>query len=88
MKLSRLQMIERQSEFPTMLRQLSYNNMIVNRIIEAYVHGAIATKEEAYCQMIIELSKTRDELMDGMINEAHLSLTIGQASTLTQLNPK
>ncbi len=76
MELTRIQLMKRHHEFPQLLIDLSYNNTVVHRMIEAYVHGQIATKEEAYCQIIIELSKTRDELTRRMINEAHMKMSL------------
>jgi len=71
MKLNREQILKRQHEFPQIIIDLSHNNVSVHRMIQAYVHGSLMTKEEAYCQMIVELAKSRDEIMDNMINEAH-----------------
>ncbi len=76
MELSRIQLMQRHNEFPKLMIDLSYNNVIIHRAIEAYVHGQIATKEEAYCQIIIELAKTRDELTRRMINEAHMKMSL------------
>lgn len=75
--MNREQLVIRHAEFPTLLIDLSYRNVVIHKMIDAYVHGAIATKEEAYCQMIIELAKTRDELMQRAADAAHMSLSLG-----------
>ena len=47
-------------------------------MIEAYVYGAIAIKEEVYTQAILELAKTRDELTQQMVDQANMAFTIAQ----------
>jgi hypothetical protein len=72
MRLDREQIMRRRYEFPQILIDLSHNNGVVHRMIDAYVYGAIVTKEEVYCQAILELAKTRDELTQRMVDEAHI----------------
>lgn len=83
MKLERHQLLQRHDEFPRTIIELSHNNMVIHRMVEAYVHGQIATKEEAYCQIIMELAKTRDELMERMIDEARLKTVLFAAQPLS-----
>ena len=48
---------QRLSEFNSILKELYNNNAIVNRCMQMYAAGAIATKEEALYQMIIHFAR-------------------------------
>ena len=71
-ELTRDQIARRQAEFPQLIREIGWNNPIVYKMIELYSHGSLLTKEEAYCQMVRELSVTYDEMVSRLINEAHM----------------
>jgi len=74
----RIRLMERRAEFKGPILDLSYRNPFVNRIIEMYCRGIIVTREEAYCQMVVELAKTRDELLDAMMNEQRMKTVLFQ----------
>jgi hypothetical protein len=80
-ELTRDQVARRQAEFPQLIREISWNNTIVYRIIELYSYGGIVSKEEAYCQMVKELSVSYDEMTRRLVNEAHMK-------TILFTNPK
>jgi hypothetical protein len=75
-ELLRDEIAKRHSEFPELIRKISYNNSIVYQAIEMYAHGTIVSKEEAYCQMVKGLSITYDELIDRMTKEAHMKMAM------------
>lgn len=77
MKLNEIQIRQRQAEFPRLLVEISYNNPIVHKIIEAYCYGQIVSKEEAYCQMIKALAVSYDEMMERIREEAHMKMNLG-----------
>lgn len=68
------QIYRRQQEFRD-IRDLAWNNAIVSHFIEAYIHGAIVTKEECCFQIIRELAKTRDEITKQMTEEVMMRST-------------
>jgi hypothetical protein len=46
----------RRRQFDELTQKLGREDIIVHRVIEAYAHGSIVTKEEALCQMVVYLS--------------------------------
>lgn len=75
-ELTRDQVARRQAEFPQLIREISWNNAIVYKTIELYSHGTIVSKEEAYCQMVKELSVSYDHLIKRLTDEAHMKMTL------------
>lgn len=76
MNLTRTEMLQRFEDFPREIIRLRNTSTVVHKIVEAYAYCAIATKEEAYCQMIIELAKTRDELLTRVVDEARMKTAL------------
>lgn len=72
------QLLNRSQELPSLIRDLARTNGVVNQFVEAYIYGQIVTKEELYCQMVVELAKSRDQLMDQMVNEAQMKTVLFQ----------
>lgn len=61
-ELTATQMQARFAEFPRQIQQLGTQNPLVRRIMECYAHGEFITREEAYCQMIVGLSKNWESI--------------------------
>lgn len=53
--------LHRLHEFPHEIRTLAETNTIIHRVIEEYAHGAIITREEALCRMIIILARSQQK---------------------------
>ena len=47
----------RMREFPDAIQRLSLDNSLIRRLMEMYAHESILTKEEALCQMVVEMAK-------------------------------
>lgn len=75
-ELTRDQIRRRQAEFPRLIIEIAYNNKTVYNVIELYSCGAIVSKEEAYCQMVRELSTTYDQMMKRIVDEAHMKVSL------------
>lgn len=52
------------AEFPDPVRVLGYHHPLVKSVMDSYAHGAIITKEEALCRMVVELAKSDTEQKD------------------------
>lgn len=48
---------EKHMEFPSKIRELSMNNVIIKRIIDDYAMGGILTREEAWARMVEMLAR-------------------------------
>ncbi len=81
MKLPRHIIESRVCEFPGPLRDLYQNNVVVNKIIDAYAYGSIVTREEALCQMVIALAATADSSVSELVR-------LHQLNCFATINPK
>lgn len=52
--------IERRQGIPTVIMDLGLNNPIIRKITNLYLSEQIITKEEMFCQIIVELNKNWD----------------------------
>lgn len=52
------------------IQDLVDNNPIVGRFVTMYSHGVIITKEETLLQIVKELAKSRETIMEQLKNEA------------------
>ena len=61
MQLSPIEIRSRYEDFPTPIRVIGQNVPVVRMVLDLYAHGQIVTREEALCQMIVELSKVSNQ---------------------------
>jgi hypothetical protein len=52
----------RMREFPQHIQQIAMQNPLIYQIVTAYAVGQILTREEALCQMVVQMSKDWDAL--------------------------
>lgn len=54
------------------LQDIQTNDLLVRRIVDSYVHGEIATLNEALFQIAIHCARSRDQAMDKVLLAARL----------------
>ena len=65
---------QRHSEFPDPIMQLAMYNPLIHRIIDQYAHGEILTREEALCQMVVNLANQNNDMEKNLMELNRLGL--------------